>query len=438
MAARRALLAIGSVLEAEACAVAEGSGVVQAGSPLAMLGGVDGLGRFDVLLAVPRFASLWELVILGVDVDEACATSAHHRPIADRRDIEELVRSTTDHGLLVARIGVGEASELVARSLAQLPEGRTGRDAAMVAAARVAGAVTRRSMLPAPVGESDDEIEEHPAFARVGLVLRGGPRAEMLTELETVLVRAGKSDDKLDELVVELARRLADRVDGPALRQQVAVRARHQAAVLRALGDGHAAGRAAFAAHRAPSTPAGQSPLAIRMIANGILEEIRRAADEPDEAAFRRALRERFFAGLDRAVLGDLETLDLLGVLAESLGEQGLELPEEAASAVRVVAEEVHEVIRASGPYRHLPVAGARAPAVAERTLVEVAERVLSRTLPRLPDPSIAEVASEMGAFVVAVCLSRCPHRCFEDPPDRPEDLFSADEHPSSIPRGAR
>ena len=122
-------------------------------------------------------------------------------------------------------------------------------------------------------------------------------------------------------------------------------------------------------------------------------------------------------------------------MLAEVVGELDIELPDEAVSAMRVLAEEVHEGVRASGPYRRLPVAGGRAPVLAHRTLAEIASRVLERTLPMLPAAVIAEASQEIAVFLGEVCLSRCPHRCFDDPPTSPERLFRSDDHPSTLVR---
>jgi hypothetical protein len=257
----------------------------------------------------------------------------------------------------------------------------------------------------------------------------------MLVELETVFARARGNASKLEALVTELAQTLAERYDDEALRSGVAARLRHQSAVLRARGEHEVASATAYAAKQAASTPLAKNAVAVRMLASGILAEIRRSADDPDEGAFRRALRERFFEGHRGANLSDLEALDLLEVLAETLADRGVELPEEAVSAMRVVAEEVHEAVRASGPYRRLPIAGGRAPVMPEQALVDIAARVLSRTLEHLPAVVAAEAAAELGAFLSQMCLSRCPQRCFEEPAADLDALFRSDEHPSSLPR---
>jgi hypothetical protein len=257
----------------------------------------------------------------------------------------------------------------------------------------------------------------------------------MLVELEAIFARAKGSAEKLATLVLELARTLAARFDDEALRAGVAARLRHQSAVLRALGDHEMAGRAAFAAKLDAETSLADSAVVVRLIANGILAEIRRSADEPDEGAFRRALRERFLERQGPATLSDLEALDLLEVLGETLADRGVELPEEAVSAMRVVAEEIHEAVRASGPYRRLPVVGGRAPVLPEQTLVDIAGRVLCRTLDGLSAAVSAEAAAELGAFVAQMCLSHCPQRCFEEPPADLDALLHSDEHPSSLPR---
>lgn len=437
IAARRALLAMGSVLDAEMGVAAAHAETVTPGAAVAMLTGVDGFGRFETLLAVPRFAAIWELVVLRVEVDDGRPVSAACTPIADRDDIEGFARVAADEGLLLAHVSPGEASEIVLRAMSRLPEDRAGRDAAMAAAARVASGMTRRSLLPPAIGTSDDDLAEHPALARAGLPLRGAARSAMLVDLEAVFARAKGNSEKLAALVHDLAATLAARFDDEALRTGVAARLRHQSAVLRAEGEHEMAGRAAYAAKHATATPLADSPIAIRMIANGILAEIRRSAEDPDEGAFRRALRERFFEGRGKAMLADLEALDLLEVLGETLADRGVDLPDEAVSAMRVVAEEVHEALRASGPYRRLPVAGGRAPALPEQTLVDIAGRVLSRTLERLPAAVAAEAAAELGAFLGQMCLSHCPQRCFEERPADPDALFRSDAHPSALPRAS-
>lgn len=435
VAARRALLAMGSALEPEAPSSVSGADEVVPGSAVAMLTGVDGFGRFETLLAVPRFAAIWELVVLRVEVDDGRPVSAACTPLADRADIEEFARVAAEEGLLLTHVSPGEASEIVLRAVSRLPEDRAGRDAAMAAAARVASGMTRRSLLPPAIGTDDEGLAEHPALARAGLPLRGAARSAMLVELEVIFARAKGSADKLAVLVQELAKTLAARFDGAELRAGVAARLRHQSSVLRALGDHEMAGRAAFASKLAAEAPLADSAAAVRLIANGILAEIRRSADDPDEGAFRRALRERFFEGQGPTTLSDLEALDFLEVLAETLADRGVELPDEAVSAMRVVAEEVHEAVRASGPFRRLPVAGGRAPVLPEQALVDIAGRVLSRTLDRLPAAVSAEAAAELGAFVAQMCLSHCPQRCFEDPPADLGALLRSDEHPCSLPR---
>lgn len=434
-AARRTLLTMGSVLDPEVAGRASAEDAVEAGSSVAMLTGLDGFGRFETLLAVPRFAALWELVVLRVEIDDGRAVSASYTSVADRADLGDFASAARAAGVLVSQVGPGEASEIVLRAAARLPEMREGRDEAIAAAVRVASSMTRRSLLPPPTGDSDEGLDRHVAFARVGLALGADGRRAVLDELESILPRAGGHEAKLESLVLDLAGRLSARFDDVALRERVAARIRHQAVVLRALGDHETAGRAAFAARRALTTPVAQTALGPRMIANAILAELRRDAEEPDETALRQALRDRYFPGPGPGSLSDLEALDVLQVLAEVVGELGLELPDEAVSAVRVVTEEVHEAVRASGPYRRLPMLGDRAPVLANRTLTEIAERVLGRTLPQLPAAAAVEAAREIAAFLGEVCLSRCPQRCFDDPSPDPDALFSSDEHPATLSR---
>lgn len=381
------------------------------------------------MLASPRFAGLWEIFVVRVDVDSGKPVDWVHTSFADRSEVEEFGATTTG---LLASLSPGEASEIVGRAIARLLEDGRDLDRTLSMCARAARTVTRRSMLPAEVGSSSGGIESGPAFAQVGLRLTGEARKVMLEGLEVILPRARGDDGKLEELATKLARSLAARFDSPEVRRKIGARAFHQASVLRALDDPAAAG-AAFLGKDAQDRPMGESDLAIRMIVNAILAELRSAAAEQEEAALRRTLRERFFSDVAAPTRADVAALDLLEIIAESLADRDLDLPDQAPAAARAIVLAVSEALRALGNRRLTVVGAPQAPPLSEEALVSEARPVLDRCLGGMDAETRAEVCDEIAAFVWEVCLSRCPHRCHDDPAAEERALFESDAHPSGL-----
>lgn len=396
----------------------------------AWLTGVDAFGRFEVMLASPRFCGLWEIFVVRIDVDSGKPADWVHTSFGDRSEVDEFGTTTTGP---TAQLSPGEAGEIVGRAVARLLEDGRDPDRTLSLCARAARTVTRRSMLPAQVGESSGGIESGPTFDQVGLRLTGEARKVMLEGLEVILPRAKGDDRKLEELVTKLARSLASSFDSPELRRKVASRAFHQAALLRAREEDDAASGAAFLGKDAQDRPMGESDLAVRMIANAILAELRLAAAEQEEAALRRTLRERFFGEVVSPTRGDLAALDLCEIIAESLADRDLDLPDQAPVAARAIAVAVEEALHAPGT-RRLPVVGARqTPLLAEETVAAAARPVLDRCLGGLDPDTRAELCDEIAAFIWEVCLSRCPHRCHDDPSVEAKTLFESDDHPSGV-----